>query len=453
MLANYIYLLVFVLCFSFLPVASEAFISTTTSASFSRVHVEEAENHVSNALNSIPNGQQPQTVTTSSTDKGNNGESDSTKLKIASQLDGILKGRSSTLLENYNILRQNGTPEDVESYLNTILSVVDDVDTTTISASSEETEKKLPWWTKFRFTARLSKRSRIASLSRVLDLSTPTVEEKEDLGDDVDAKKRRRRRALVVLLRTLASSRDDDVEEGDKAPSKEKRKKISMNPIYKIEKAAKKDLKKSVSALDMESRLPPGLETPKYEVIVKRPLFEGGYEVRNYEAFSVCSVPMSKPRPDVDTTDQKVKNPQLSGASSFGALAGYLFGKNEEQKAMKMTTPVLTQGQGEEKEMSFVLPSDYWSSEGMAKAPTPLSNSLVQVKRDEGGHRATIMFGGFASSKDVSAKKEQLLRGLESDKEWVNTEDNVALAQYNDPFTPPWKRRNEVSVAVKRRDI
>ncbi len=384
-------------------------------------------------------------TTTPSTDNATSNNND-----IASQLDEILKAKSPALLETYNELRISGTPEAIESYLNSILEVVDQVQQGQEEGGGESKKQKnkVPWWTKLRFTARLSKRARLASLRRVLDLSTPTVEETQDLGDDLDAKQRRRRRALVVLLRTLASSRNDDVDEGDNATTSM----ITINPIYKVEKAAMKDLKNTVSATDMESRLPPGLETPKYDVIVRRPVLEGGYEVRNYEAFSVCSVPMSKPRPDVESTDQKVKNPQLVGASSFGALAGYLFGKNEEQKAMKMTTPVLTQGQGDEKEMSFVLPSDYWSSEGMSKAPTPLANSLVQVKRDEGGLRAAIMFGGFASSKDVRTKKQQLLKGLEKDKEWMSADDQVALAQYNDPFTPPWKRRNEVSVAVKRRN-
>ena len=26
------------------------------------------------------------------------------------------------------------------------------------------------------------------------------------------------------------------------------------------------------------------------------------------------------------------------------------------------------------------------------------------------------------------------------------------LMQYNDPFTPPWKRRNEVAIPVRRRE-
>ncbi len=362
---------------------------------------------------------------------------------ISTQLDDILLSKSSSLFDEINVIREksDGSQEAVESYLNTILDVI----------GIDGSEKQLPWWTKIRFTARISRRARIASLRRVLDLSTPTVDETESLGDDVDAKKRRRRRALVVLLRSLAQTIEDDEEEGDKSTAVVSKNKKTT--IYNIEKAAKRDLKKSLSSQDMKSRLPPGLETPKYEVFSKEPLQNGGYyEIRNYEAFSVCSVPMTKPRPDGENTDQKLRNPQLKGASSFGALAGYLFGKNKEEKAMKMTTPVFTQGDGEGKEMSFVLPSNYWGDDGIIKAPTPLENSLVKLKREEGGCRAAIMFGGFASARDVKAKKEELLSGLSSDKEWEAVGNDVTTGIYNDPFTPPWKRCNEVSIAVKRRN-
>jgi len=364
------------------------------------------------------------------------------KSTIPSKLDDILRSKSTQLFEEINSLRQNkeSSQEDVEHFLNDILAIVDD------GASS----KLWPWWTKIRITSRISRRARLASLRRVLDMSTPSVEETQSLGDDEDAQKRRRRRALLILFRSLSATSNDDEEEGDQAPTK---KNNGKNAIYNIEKSARNDLTNSVSFKDMESRLPPGLETPKYDVIVRRPVNGGSYEIRNYEAFSVCTVPMAKPRPtDMETTDQKLRNPQLAGASSFGALAGYLFGKNEEQKAMKMTTPVLTRGDEDTKEMSFVLPSAYWTNEGMVKAPTPLENSLVTVKRDEGGLKAVLMFGGFASKKDIASKKKQLSKSLDNDKEWmaVDSED-FTLAQYNDPFTPPWKRRNEVSILVEKR--
>eukprot|EP00554_Chaetoceros_debilis_P015189 CAMPEP_0194121322 /NCGR_PEP_ID=MMETSP0150-20130528/46598_1 /TAXON_ID=122233 /ORGANISM="Chaetoceros debilis, Strain MM31A-1" /LENGTH=430 /DNA_ID=CAMNT_0038813703 /DNA_START=79 /DNA_END=1368 /DNA_ORIENTATION=- len=357
---------------------------------------------------------------------------ESEDFNISELLNKALKGdteAASTVLDKIGAMRQEGAQEDMTNLLNTILGLTD--------------AEKMPFWTKFRITSKLSKRSRLVSLHRVLNISTPAPS--SDGEDTEEAKQDRRRRAVVVALRSIVNASDNEEEEQSKSTSK-------GLSISRIEKLARKDLKQNVSSEDMKSRIPEGLETPKYDVIAKRPTFE----IREYESFSVCSVPMMKSRPDAATTDRKVSQPQLAGASSFGALAGYLFGKNEEQKAMKMTTPVLTTGEGDQKEMAFVLPSEYWDSgnadadaDALSKAPSPLENSLVQLKKNEGGQRAVSMFGGFASSKEVEAKKKELLAKLASDSEWKPVDDAaVALAQYNDPFTPPWKRLSEVSVPV-----
>ncbi|GFH60573.1 hypothetical protein CTEN210_17049 [Chaetoceros tenuissimus] len=335
---------------------------------------------------------------------------------VMDTLDKALNAKAdnaSKLLTMINDMRQNKSQEELSIFLGKILEKVDD---------------SKPFWTRIRVMSKLSKRARLASLKRVLDMSTPTATD----DDDEDAATSRRIRALVVALRSLVKTNDDGTKQA--------------SSIFSIEKAARKDAKQMVSAEDMESRVPEGLETPTYEVIVKRPSFE----IREYQPFSVCKVPMSKPRPDATATDQKVSQPQLSGASSFGALAGYLFGKNKEEKAMKMTTPVLTTGEGEDKSMAFVLPSDYWQEDSLKNAPTPLDNSLVELKREDVKQVAVVMFGGFASSKDVESKKEKLLKSLENDKDWMVSPESekITLAQYNDPFTPPWRRRNEVSISV-----
>ena len=95
------------------------------------------------------------------------------------------------------------------------------------------------------------------------------------------------------------------------------------------------------------------------------------------------------------------------------------------------------------------MPSDFWAEDGVKAAPQPLDGSGVRLQRDEGGARAVVMFGGFAGKSDVAKRKEQLLEGLKGDTEYTVKEGStVTLAQYNDPFTPGWKRRNEVSIDV-----
>ena len=352
---------------------------------------------------------------------------------------------TSTLLEQIKTLREqnDNATEELAKFLDDILCIVDRKGINNIL-------------TRFRATARLSRRARRASLHRLLDISTPEATPSSNVngvngnGDTEEAKQSRRRRALVVALRSLIVSEEEQEEEeqdntdGDKGA----RTKTGI-PIYKIEKMAKKDLRSKATAEDMATRVPAGLETPKYDVIVKRTNFE----IRTYEQFAVCSVKMNAPRPDQSTsnTDRKVSQPQLQGASSFGALAGYLFGKNQEQTAMKMTTPVLTSGTGQDKVMAFVLPSEYWKEDSLQRAPTPLENSLVELKTDGGGERAVIMFGGFANSKDVEKRKKELMGYVEQEKGWnvKEGEEEMTIAQYNDPFTSPWKRRNEVSIPVQ----
>jgi hypothetical protein len=154
----------------------------------------------------------------------------------------------------------------------------------------------------------------------------------------------------------------------------------------------------------------------------------------------------------MERTDAAVSDSKMGGARAFGALAGYLFGKNKQKEAMKMTTPVLTNERGDDKLMSFVLPSKFWTEKDLSKAPEPLDGSGVELELNQGGERAVTMFGGFASKADVEKRKKKLLEALKRDKEWEAVESETpVLAQYNDPFTPPWKRLNEVSVAVRPR--
>lgn len=294
----------------------------------------------------------------------------------------------------------------------------------------------LPFWTRFRLLSRFSNRARLATLRRTLNLTTPPPNVEDEVEDTPEEAQRRRRRALISLLQTLA--RPPEVPTNSSGPA-----------IVTLEKRAKKE-RKQKSSEDMRSRLPDDLETPKYSVIIEK----DGYEIRKYEPFAVCSVSMREARPVDSKMDFKTDGTSFSktgGAKAFGALAGYLFGKNQENASMKMTTPVLARGEEDAKTMSFVLPSEFWKDNGLSMAPKPLEGSGVVLERLEGEERAVIMFGGYASKSVVEEKKLLLLEKLEKEKDWVRAgKEPVVLSQYNDPFTPPWKRLNEVSVAVHR---
>ena len=273
---------------------------------------------------------------------------------------------SSVLLSKITEMRQSSeiSTEESEAFLNDLLALGPDA--------------QLPFWTVFRPLARISRRARMRSLRRTLNQITPDTDKSKE---DTENLLRRRRLALVSLLRSLSGDDEEDSSDKDKI---ETNKYQGRRPaIRTLEKKAIRASKESAS--DLTLRRPEGLETPEYDVVLSGKdsgsSLGKNMEIRSYKPYSVCSVSMVKPRPSKsEKTDRKVGSPELKGASSFGALAGYLFGKNDQSTAMKMTTPVFTtnfvddaadedNNEQRDQTMAFVLPSDYWGSDNLSKAP------------------------------------------------------------------------------------
>jgi hypothetical protein len=338
-----------------------------------------------------------------------------------------------TLLDTIDEMRRSGSPrQDIESYVDHLLS-------------SGPDSSSLPFWSNLRPLTRFSRRARLAMLRRTLDLTTPPPSEDEN---SEMTKMQRRRRALLSLLRDIGKQQSSSSNSDDDTSSKNK---AAIVTIY----LQAKQMSKRISAAELKSRMPEGLESPKYTVLASR-AGATPVEIRRYAPYSLCSVSMNKARPvDSSRTDATLQMPQMSGASSFGALAGYLFGKNDQSTAMKMTTPVFTANvdavdeEEQKKQMSFVLPSQYWDQDRLAEAPQPLSGSGVTLETIPSQDRAVLLFGGFASQKEVDLRKKALLTTLQKDfSEWQALSEDITVAQYNDPFTAPWRRLNEVSVPV-----
>ena len=96
--------------------------------------------------------------------------------------------------------------------------------------------------------------------------------------------------------------------------------------------------------------------------------------------------------------------------------------------------------------MEFVLPAEYWKDLG--KAPAPTSN--VELTYGEGGLVAASYYGGYATKDEVAKRSAELVEAIDASEDY-NVAGETYSAAYNDPFTPPWRRRNEVLVAVERR--
>ena len=243
-----------------------------------------------------------------------------------------------------------------------------------------------------------------------------------------EEEKGRRRRRLVAVLRQGVDARG----------------------AYKLEGEVRRREARSTTMEEMLKRTP-DLETPKYDVVAENQ----GWEVREYADFAVAGASAARA---VDTSGPKMGAPSMPKAGAFQSLAGYIFGSNSANEKMAMTTPVFTAGTGEKKELQFVMPSRYWASGDADKVPSPRRESGVTLRLKEGGGLlaetktvAVVWFGGYAGADEVARRESELLeRVRESEWQAVDADAKPYLLQYNDPFTAPWARRNEVAIPVKR---
>lgn len=131
---------------------------------------------------------------------------------------------------------------------------------------------------------------------------------------------------------------------------------------------------------------------------------------------------------------------ELSG-SGFRKLAGYIFGGNESETKISMTSPVQMDINDSVSEMSFVMPKGY----NPDNLPKPNDGKVIIHKTlDE--YVAAIRFGGFASDKDIKKYSEKLKTLLLAKS--INYYGNFRLLGYNPPFQLVG-RRNEIIVSVR----
>ncbi|WP_435364869.1 SOUL family heme-binding protein [Haloarchaeobius sp. DYHT-AS-18] len=143
-----------------------------------------------------------------------------------------------------------------------------------------------------------------------------------------------------------------------------------------------------------------------------------------------------------------------SGDEAFRRLFRYISGNNTLGEKVSMTTPVAMEGETipmtapvtssqvpEGVTMSFYLPADY----DYEDAPEPLDD-LVSLELVGPRNLAVLSFSGWASSGTVDAKEDELLRTLEA--HGIEPTGEPFFMGYDDPWTPPFMRENEVAVAI-----
>lgn len=168
---------------------------------------------------------------------------------------------------------------------------------------------------------------------------------------------------------------------------------------------------------------PSNLEQPAFQVLDTLETVE----IRRYDTLVTAATPMS--------------NDDLAGGEEFARLASYVFGNNERDEAIGMTTPVEIDFQdGQPATMAFSLPSSYT----VATAP---NSDGIDVQERPPALYASFAFPGLATNTEVQRALVAIRGALDGSK--YNVLDGYKLLQYNPPYTLPWRRSNAVLVPVE----
>lgn len=166
-----------------------------------------------------------------------------------------------------------------------------------------------------------------------------------------------------------------------------------------------------------------GIETYPYRVVKTY----DGFEVRTYERANFIYVTMD------------ARSYSESSSKGFRMLAGYIFGGNDRQQKIAMTSPVVME-MDSDVTMKFLVPAQY----KMDELPKP-ENAEVRFTTEQERTVAAITFGGFANDEKILAQKDELFKrlaavGIQHTGQW-------SFLGYDPPFKL-FGRKNEVVVEV-----
>lgn len=176
-----------------------------------------------------------------------------------------------------------------------------------------------------------------------------------------------------------------------------------------------------------------GHETPQYRVLLQ----DGPVEIRDYDPYLSAEVTVDGSR---------------SGAANrgFRILAGYIFGGNDEDRKVAMTSPVTqhpmetgaASAPGTPWTIRFMMPRQYDAD----SLPDP-DDPAVRIVTTPGDRLAVIRFSGRWTDEALRSHASEL-------RNWAETQDVTLVGPpryyfYDAPFTLPFNRRNEVAFRVQ----
>ena len=170
------------------------------------------------------------------------------------------------------------------------------------------------------------------------------------------------------------------------------------------------------------------VEEPTYQVLQAEPPFE----LRRYAEFVVAETKLTG---DFDSASR----------AGFRRIAGYIFGDNEVQgggnRKIAMTAPVTVEPKDGGWRLHFVMPSN----ESLDTLPQP-RNPEVIVRQVPAQDVVAIRFSGWTTEASIESHTVRLQAWMTQRN--LKAASSPQVARYNDPFTLPWRRRNEILIPV-----
>lgn len=151
------------------------------------------------------------------------------------------------------------------------------------------------------------------------------------------------------------------------------------------------------------------------------------FEIRSYDATLFTSVKISS------------TNYKEASSKGFSVLAGYIFGDNDRNEKIAMTSPVAMSLE-DSTTMYFMVPKKF------QKETLPQPNKSGIVFRTEPAKRvAAVAFKGWANDEKIATYKRQLTDAL--DKAGISYTNRYYFLGYNAPYEV-FGRKNEIIVEL-----
>lgn len=165
-------------------------------------------------------------------------------------------------------------------------------------------------------------------------------------------------------------------------------------------------------------------ETQAYKIIKT----EKEFEIRLYPSATIA------------TTLMDAKTYKDLSSAGFRKLASFIFGGNNSNKNIAMTTPVYMDINDTKSSMSFVMPTVYTKD----NLPKP-NDSTIIIKTTAQEYVAAIRFSGYANDKDIKIQTAKLKSALNA--KGISYYGNFRFFGYNAPYQF-LGRRNEIIVSI-----